>query len=404
MPSRKAAREAGVNADQLEAAAVADGTVPLINALNDDVMGLDDLAERYGAARSPDGNSDWEVQDSAQERAIGDLQLELDRRRTLLGDRYPYRVTDDGNALEYLPDACPSRVYEFCLALSTLHPGDRLHHKPEALAPRAFERLVGRLLAAYLGAGAEFYRLGWPPENDRPGTMRGALRELRQRTREWEITPPSGADAPADQGDGGIDLVVWRRFGSPVFDPTIDPPPDGGEATGDARLGMLVLLAQCACGDDWPGKRKDLCLTGFGRRWPGVISFAGQIRCMAIPHHVHHLAEWRDSCEAGILLDRVRVTWLAGSVLTPGDATDVATVLAPHLAALRAPPPEPKIGPGSGSQPAPRRVKGMSARRRRPPAPGAAAPRSRSGSTGSSPTPRTGTSPGTIGAEPPPEA
>jgi hypothetical protein len=331
--SKQAAADAATNTDQLEASAVEQGIVPLEDCLSDDQIALDDLAERYGAAQGPELNEDWATNDSAKEEALADVVTEIKRRRQLLAGNYPFQLAEDGRSLEYLSNRSRSTVYEFCLAISNLSPGERLNRMPCAQVPRVFERLTGRLLAAFLGGNAENRRIGAPPDGDRPGTISETLKLLNNHTGEWEFDPPRGTDAQAEQGDGGIDLAIWKRVGIPQ-------PADAqeGDMLGDDRVGMLVLLAQCACGDNWTEKTKDLSPEGFQRTWCGTISFAGQIRCMAIPHHVPHDADWQANCShSGLLLDRVRLTWLAESLLTHEQQQEVRQEVAPHLANLRAP-------------------------------------------------------------------
>src|SRR5207248_126906 len=144
----------------------------------------------------------------------------------------PFQLIEDGRSLEFVPSRSHSTVYEFCLAISNLSPGERLYRLPCAHVPRVFERLTGRLLAAFLGGNAENRRFGAPPDGDRPGTISETLKLLNKQTGEWEFDPPQGTDAQAEQGDGGIDLIIWKRVGT--------PPSVGGtdtDAVGDDRIG-----------------------------------------------------------------------------------------------------------------------------------------------------------------------
>jgi hypothetical protein len=317
--SKVSTGKAAANADQLEADAILNGTVSLSGCLTDDTIAFDNLAEEYDAATNPVGNAGWAEDDGARETAIADTIVEIERRRTLLGALYPFELSGNTHSFSYVPAQSLSGVYEFCLAFAvTQH---KLKANPACRAVREFERLVGRLLKAFLHSeSAEFYRSGAPPDGDRPTTIPGMLNDLHVKTNgEWEFSPRVGGAAQSPQGDDGIDVIVWKRFGDT-----------------DRRLGKPFFLVQCACGDDWYGKRRDLDPVGFETKWSGRISFARALsRCLATPRHVPHEAVWLEgTSDGGILLDRVRLSWMAETCLTEGDRTSCKARLTQHTASL----------------------------------------------------------------------
>jgi len=299
--SRESARKAAINADQVEADAIRQGNSPLAGCLTDDTIAYDRLPEEYDAATNPNGNPEWAEDDNARETAVGETITEVERRIELLGQRYPFDLSPNKSLLTHKPERALSGVYEFCLSFSvTLQD---LSANPACQAVREFERLVGRLLKSFLhGEHTEFYRSGAPADGDRPTTMTAMLIDLNAKTNgEWQFSPPVGSAAQAEQGDDAIDVVVWKPFGNL-----------------DRRIGKLFLLTQCACGDDsyWFGKRKELSPEGFQKTWAGTISFGGVLRSLATPRHVPHDAIWREgTSDGGILLDRVRLTWMGETCL-----------------------------------------------------------------------------------------
>jgi hypothetical protein len=146
----------------------------------------------------------------------------------------------------------------------------------------------------WIGPDADWYRMGWPPDADRPSTFRRAIEELHVRCGEffWQPKDERYAD-PKSVKDGGVDVVVWKH------------PPDG-------RTGGLFLLGQCGCGNDWPVKLSDLRPDLIERRYVRDISLAGEIRFLATPFHINHSKTWDESSEeAGIVFDRARIVAVA---------------------------------------------------------------------------------------------
>ena len=242
------------------------------------------------AAGYPTGDGpSWEQEDEAADSIVARDAAELRRRSKLLSTIYPFTLED--GSLSY--QGSSTLVYEFCLCASLTHSFTKGKF---ARIPRVFERIAGRLAAAYLGPDSRWYRLGWPPLKDRPKKLRDAIGNLRDATGEWLWGPLPALEndlGPRKVKDGGIDLVVWQPFG-------------------DGRVGQLFLLGQCACGNDWPDKLRDLHPEGFKQKWLRVMSYCDVVRFMAIPRHVPEENDWVVGCTSGgILLDRVRLTLLA---------------------------------------------------------------------------------------------
>jgi hypothetical protein len=293
--SQSARRKASVDADQVELQAMKNGTAPFQSSIYDDMI-ADSLPDDYpvpdpilvGAADDPaavDVRDRIATQDTRKDTAVGQSVDELKRRAGLLGDRYPFVLDEAGLAYR----SSSTLIYEYCLAVTrspSLTTGDYKQ------LPRAFERLVGHAVRLWLGEDATSYRTGWPPDEDRPNTFKETIQQLAVNSGEWTWQPRNGLYEEPRSGDGGMDLVVWRR-------------------PADYRTGGITLLGQCACGNDWEEKYKDLDVDDLKKKYCRLPP-AGESRFFATPHHVSHPKTWEDaSIGAGIVFDRVRLALIA---------------------------------------------------------------------------------------------
>jgi hypothetical protein len=271
------------DADQVEWSAYRLGAaVPVISGLRDDLLS-ESISEdsELGGVQQPDAE---------MEDRVSDIVQELDRRSSVLGVRYPFRINHQAQSVSYA--STQAVVYEFCLAISV---APSLTKGRYVALPREFERLAGAIMASFLGEGANWYRLGWPPEADRPKVLKQAVQELSRYTGEWvwQRNPHYTDEWEGHQSvkDGGVDLVVWKY-----------PP--------DARVGGLTLVGQCACGNDWSVKASDLSHDRIAA-WCARPTVAKESRFFAMPRHIADPNVWvTHSLAAGLVLDRARLVLL----------------------------------------------------------------------------------------------
>jgi len=118
------------------------------------------------------------------------------------------------------------------------------------------------------------------------------MKVLHERSGEWRWQPEEGLPAePTTTGDEGVDFIVWLK-------------------ALDGRPGQIFLLGQCACGDDWETKFNDIHLDKL-YKWFSPKPYVEPVRIFATPHHLSdgHLIEAQR--EAGLVLDRARLSVLA---------------------------------------------------------------------------------------------
>jgi hypothetical protein len=288
--SRKADQRTAKNADQTEFLAVKFGTCSIDEGIRDERIA--DAMDDFGALDTG-SSAPWAVDDSKADDAVGATAGEIERRALILTNAYPF--VKDGSTLAYRPSR--TLAYELCLAISN---ATTLTKAPFNVLPPAFERLCRDVTKCFLGDGSEAKRTGWPidGEPERTARFKSVVDFMNAATTEWVWSP--APNMPADPShkdvkDLGIDFAVWKRVS-------------------DGRRGMLFLLGQCACGDDWTNKYKDIDILDIERSWFRYLSVAAPLRLFCVPHHIPNKTYFDEiNRNAGLTFDRARIVLLAES-------------------------------------------------------------------------------------------
>lgn len=273
-------QKSAADADQSEIAAVRLGTTIIGAGAYDDrvASSLDDHSANGAESQA------WAQDDLTADSAVGAIQDELARRRSLLGDAYPFSVSS--GTLTYTASA--SLIYEFFLAAAT---STDLTSGQHARLPRVFERIVTQLLAVWLG-DARGIHTGFPRDKDVGSTFKAAMETVCASFIEPCFLPQNHLPDHPIPGDHGVDCIICK------------PSPDG------RPIGQLFLLAQCACGNDWTSKFSDLSLQRWST-WFHPFSLVPPIRAFATPHHVVDGWLYVASSQAGLVFDRSRLVKVA---------------------------------------------------------------------------------------------
>lgn len=265
--------------DKLERLAVQAGEVTLEDELLDERILEVGEDERRRDER-------WMIRDVALEDVASIERAEIDRRRELLADAYPFAIEE--GVLRHRQTRDP--VYEFCLGVCFI--GKGVPRSMLNTASPEFERLTGTVLASVFGARGRYYRLGHPPEGDRPGRFSDAVKELHAQSLEWRWQPSSRMDPAGhdDPNDAGCDIVAWPEMP-------------------DRRIGTTFVAAQCACGANWADKLGDLSAEGLG--YYAELPVSGFAKVLSVPRHIPNSQRWSEvSNRAGVILDRTRLCLL----------------------------------------------------------------------------------------------
>lgn len=282
-----------VDADQVEAQAAAYGSAVVDFGLHDERL-AGDVAEGQPPPDAQNRTA-WSESDATMEALGSGIGAEIRRRHRILGPAYPFTL--EGATLRYAQSS--TLVYEFCLATS-LHPDKR--GKSFLTMSQAFELLTCLVLQAQLGSDSRWYRLGLAQcdEADRPARFRQAIEELYRLfgTGEWCWNPIEGFPQdpePRNVKDLGMDTVNWTTFD-------------------DGRGGSLVLIGNCACGQNIETKLDDTALDFIKAHWIRPLTIPDPQRVLSTSHHIPnagHISEL--ASKAGLVFDRARLTLIAES-------------------------------------------------------------------------------------------
>jgi hypothetical protein len=236
----------------------------------------------------PDDNTvqqHWHRTDLEYDSAVGGIHEELERRKSMMGPAYPFKV--EGGAVTYQPSK--NLVYEFCLAICnspTITAGDYVQF------PRVFERLSANIFQEYLGNHSIVLHTGSPRDPETGSRFRDAMINLGQKSGEWIWKPEPDLPEDPEEKDGGVDFVAWKD--------TLD----------NRKIGQLFVLGQCACGNDWNTKFDDISLKKF-RKWFQPSYLVQPVRTFVIPFVLADGNLKEASREAGLVFDRARLTLAA---------------------------------------------------------------------------------------------
>lgn len=203
------------------------------------------------------------------EAFLSDIWRELSKRETLYVQR-PFKI--DSISVETCADFSTKIPYMTCLLMSLLG-------VTRSKTAKLFERMTAVAVKKYLRGEAVVF--GWPVKTGGRSSIRDRVIELTGRLNERFVESPR-----AKYKDRGVDVVGWKPFE-------------------EQRSSQIVVLLQCAAGQDWRSKTTELPIGS----WEQYIRWAcNPITAFAVPCIISD-ALWHDvSREAGILFDRVRIT------------------------------------------------------------------------------------------------
>ncbi|ENO0459394.1 hypothetical protein ACAK56_003421 [Salmonella enterica] len=282
---KKIHQDAEYNADQAEFDALKFGTANIDSGIADD--NIADSLDDYELEIPLD--EDWAMRDTAKDSAAGLLLDKLKSRAELLGETYPFTISGSRISLK---TGNTNLVYRFCLAISN---APNITTGEYVKLPRKFEHVAGMITKTILGNDSKWFHTGWPRSDNKPKKFIELAEEIKKEVcaqHEWTWMPQSGledCDAKAFK-DCGIDYLAWTN----MF---------------DNREGKLFITGQCACGNDWTGKFKDINFPSL-KGWFHPLTWITPTKALAIPYCASNGYLYQSSQDDNILLDRIRLSLL----------------------------------------------------------------------------------------------
>ena len=206
-------------------------------------------------------------------------------RARMMGADYPFMVHEV--AVRARPAAAATTYVALLLLSSGSVARQLLYPVPTSEMAVLFERLSAHALARLWGQAGQALRFGWPSDVGRPQDFPSAVTWLAGQL---GVVAGSGYRPPRRK-DGGVDVVAWRPF------------PDG-------RPGFPIVLAQCTLQAELMSKAADVDV----RLWSSWLALDFEpTTALVIPGTVQERVVWDQLALRSMVLDRLRLTVLAGS-------------------------------------------------------------------------------------------
>ena len=237
-----------------------------------------------------DGCEDEEV---ANIDSVDDMFLELEKRASICGTAYPFRVPS-GQVLEHCDideNNKPAVIYRYLLLCTRLNMRDNRRHT-NLDGTLLFEELSARGDAPYLGfERAKKMVFG----TSVAGGFASKVRELCSTLNEGGAYAPVNASGAA-ANDGKLDALAWIPFT-------------------DLNPGKLILFGQSKTGTSWSEQLTQSRPKDFAKKWLSKRHFLVEpVRTLCVAESVDP-DRWESHCiDGGLLFDRCRLVEYSGRI------------------------------------------------------------------------------------------
>lgn len=217
---------------------------------------------------------------------IEEVYGEVEKRREVCGDGYPFTVGEQGNTLRITDDQYNAKhiVYRYLLLATRLNMNSNNSHAGIDGA-LLFEKLSAEVAREYFGDRAKSIVFGTasdsPKFEEKVNQLCHQLGEgVGFANRDWD---------DAHIRDGKLDIVTWKPFS-------------------DERDGQLIGFGQCKTGTNYKDSLTQLQPDAFCNKWLSRSPAVSPVRMFFLAEALDLSQNWRNmSIDAGLLFDRCRI-------------------------------------------------------------------------------------------------
>ena len=228
---------------------------------------------------------DGVLEEDESSGVVEEAYQEIEQRRKACRDGYPFALDEQGYSLSTNQASGSDKhiIYKYLLLATRLNMKDNGVHAGIDGA-LLFEKLAAEASRKYLGARAESFVFGTDAGTaDFPGKVDALCGKIREG-KGFE----NRGNAPQNQKDGKLDVVVWLDFA-------------------DGRPGKLIAFGQCKTGTYYKDTLTQLHPDAFCKKWLKAPLILTPVRMFFVAEALS-LSLWHNaSCDAGLLFDRCRI-------------------------------------------------------------------------------------------------
>jgi hypothetical protein len=237
---------------------------------------VDDNDYNVGCDDDEDQNSD----------KLDEVMNEIERRASACGTGYPFRLALEGNVLRHTESSDSPRALLYRYFLMSTRLNMKEHRVQSGIDGTALlEEISAHALKAYLGCSrARALVFGTSSPGSFEEKVNCLCRELGEGAGFRSLD-----DTFVQANDDKLDAVAWVPFS-------------------DRLPSQLIVFGQCKTGSNWRGLVAQLQPDVFIKKWFRYPTIVNPVRALCISEAANR-STWKGTCtEAGILLDRCRLT------------------------------------------------------------------------------------------------
>jgi len=212
-----------------------------------------------------------------------EISIELNHRINLMGDRYPFSLTDNAYSLEIKGGQHTSYlVYKFLLFATRISmKSDKVHNNLDGT--KLFEELSAQVVSEFLGENANVDIIG--TSNSDVGGFRTKLDTIAARIGEGTPIRQNPHYRPQDDT---IDVIAWKGFS-------------------DKLSSQLIAFGQCKTGTSWRNRLSELNAEAFCKRWFSTQPVVTPLRMFFCAQYFPKEIWYELTTTAGLVFDRFRI-------------------------------------------------------------------------------------------------